>query len=85
MQYPRIVGQSEIDDSYELQSIIGATHCDGQMYFFVKWTHSDSLELVQSRVLNVTFPSQVIAFYEQRIRFLAVEVEEYPENYYFVY
>lgn len=69
LQNRQIFTQSEIDDSYELQSIIGANHFNGQMHFLVKWTHSDRLEFVQSRLLNVKFPAQVIAFYEEHMHF----------------
>lgn len=50
--------------NHEPEKIIGATDITGELVFLVKYTNSDSLNLIPAKVANSKFPQIVISFYE---------------------
>lgn len=59
---------SDLNSDRVAEKIIGATECNGQLMFLLKWKDNTEAELVLAKEANVRCPQIVIHFYEQRIK-----------------
>lgn len=59
------------DDSTSLKAecVIGITTVSGEKCFLIKWKGSNKSNLIPARIANVKYPQEVIAFYQNKLRF----------------
>jgi len=55
------------DRNLEAEKICGATACNGDLMFLIKWKGVNSADLVPAKLANVKCPQVVIRFYETQI------------------
>lgn len=52
----------------ELEKIIAASEMNGTLHFELKFKNIDQSEFMEATVANLRYPQEVIAFYQDRIR-----------------
>lgn len=54
------------DRELELDKIVGATDCTGNLMFLIKWLDCDEYDLLSATEVREKSPQQVITYYEER-------------------
>lgn len=61
------VGNEGFERGFKVETILGASDCNGRLQFLVKWKNTAKAGMVDANIANAKCPQDVIAFYEKRI------------------
>lgn len=70
----------------EIDRIVGATDCTGDLMFLLKWKDCEEMDIIPASEVNLKNPEIVISFYEKKCKLLRkverqkIILEEYEER-----